>query len=262
MIKKPSIGWALGGGGVRGIAILGFFRAMHEARLFPDFVAGTSSGAFMGALYCFGVQLEDMDNFLFDLSWKSVTEFKPSKLGLASNIKIVRHLKKNIGDKKFKDSPIPLKIVATNIETGESVAFDKGSVATAVQASTCIPAYFIPVKINGKNFVDGGISNTLPINIVRDMGADIVIGIDLINNLTPVKSALDVMNNSIIIMLHRNVDRSLHKNGKDILIIRPKFKKIFSDNKESLMHYYEEGYKATKRAIPKIKNMIKELEKS
>ncbi|MFO7944255.1 MAG: patatin-like phospholipase family protein [Anaerolineales bacterium] len=176
---KKKIGLALGGGAVLGNAHIGVLKTIDELNIPVHFISGTSIGAFVSAFYAFGKSWEEIESFSKDLNWLDLTGLSISKLGLLSNQKLGNVIKKNIGNVNLEDADIPIAMVATDITSGEKVILSKGDVATAVMASTCIPGVFIPVEIEHKLLVDGGIVENVPVSPLINMGADFIISVDL-----------------------------------------------------------------------------------
>ena len=177
--ESKKIGLALGGGAVLGAAHIGVLKALEESDISVSYVAGTSIGALISSFLAFGKGWEDITEVVKDLNWLDISGISLSQFGLLSNKKLGRIIIENMGDVSFDEALIPLAMVATDISTGEKVVLKKGSVATAVMASTCIPGIFVPVEINGKILVDGGIVENVPVTTLKDMGADLIIGVDL-----------------------------------------------------------------------------------
>ncbi len=184
--KKKKIGLALGGGAARGWSHIGVLRALEEKNINIDYIAGTSIGAFVGAFYAIG-KLEYLENFALDLDWKIILSYFdvrfPTK-GLLDGNKIYKLVSKNILHKNIEETKIPFCAVATNIKTGNEVRMRTGSIVDAVRASISIPGIFTPFKKDGMYLVDGGLLNPVPVDVVREMGADIVIAVDLNNDIT------------------------------------------------------------------------------
>ena len=177
--RKNKIGLALGGGAVLGAAHIGVLKAMEELDIPVHFVAGTSIGALVAALYAFGKDYKQIEKIAAELDWLDVSGLSLSQYGLLSNKKLGKIINKAIGDVDFEDARIPLAMIATDISHGKEVVLKQGNVATAVMASTCIPGIFIPVEIEGKLLVDGGVVENVPISPLKDMGANTIIGVDL-----------------------------------------------------------------------------------
>ena len=244
------IGLALGGGAVLGAAHIGVLRALEEKDVEVSFVTGTSIGAFVGALFAFGNTSKEIEEIALELEWMDISGIAIFKSGLLSNAKLGKLLGKSMGEKKIEDAEIPFAVLATDITNGEKVVIDKGPVAQAIMASTCIPGIFSPVEFDGKLLVDGGIVENIPIDTVRKMGAEYVIGVDLnaVKTYNKPDSILDVMINSF----HFTLKAAAKYQTEDAdLLITPdlsKFNMVSTDQIEDLI---EQGYKDAKEQLKK-----------
>jgi NTE family protein len=185
----PKIGVALSGGGVRGLAHLGVLQVLENAAVPVDLVVGTSMGGLIAGLYAAGVPLQDLVDFgehagLMDLA-------SPDRMwrGLFGHKKMARILADLLGSSKvtFEDLQIPVAVVAADLETGEQVILDKGPLIPALMATSAFPIVFAPVRHEGRWLVDGGVVNNLPVDVVRQMGAERILGV-----CTPPSVQLDV----------------------------------------------------------------------
>jgi NTE family protein len=244
------IGLALGGGAVLGAAHIGVIRALEEMDVEISYVTGTSIGAFVGALYAFGYTSKDIEEIALKLSWMDISGLALFESGLLSNAKLGKLLGESLGEKKIEDADIPLGVIATDITSGDKVVLDKGPVAQAVMASTCIPGVFGPVKCDGKLLVDGGIVENIPIDTVKNMGADYVIGVDLNASKAYVKpdSILDVILNSFHFIL--KAAAKYQTEDADILIT-PDLSKFNMVNTDQIEDLIEQGYKDAKEQLKK-----------
>lgn len=183
-MQNRKVGLALGGGAARGLAHIGVLEVLEKEAIPIDIIAGTSAGAVVGALYAQGKDASQMKKLALDLSWKRLAPLvDPSlpKTGLIKGKKIKDLLTLLIGgDIQFSDLKIPFACVATDIETGEKVVIDRGSVPEALRASISIPAIFTVVKWEGRYLVDGGLVDPVPVSVVKQMGADFVIAVNVI----------------------------------------------------------------------------------
>lgn len=182
----PSIGLALGSGSARGLSHVGILKALDEAEIPIHYIAGTSIGALIGAVYAAG-EIEAFESFLHEVDWKiiaSYCDFVLPRLGLLQGDKIYRLMEKFLPKQTFEDLHIPLATVATNLVTGEEVRFTSGDLYPAVRASMSMPGILQPLKIDNRYLVDGALVNPVPVNAVREMGADLVIAVDLLNDVT------------------------------------------------------------------------------
>ncbi len=177
--KEQKIGLALGGGAVLGAAHIGVLKAIDEMGIEIDCIAGTSIGAFVAGLYASGLDWRDIQEISENLNWLDISELSFSNMGLLSNRKMGELIREKIGKVKLEDARIPIAMVTADIETLEKIVLTTGEVAKAAMASTCIPGVFIPVEINGRMLVDGGIVENVPISPLESMGADIIIAVDL-----------------------------------------------------------------------------------
>ena len=178
-IQKRSIGLALGAGGAKGLVHIGILKVLHKHKIYPNYIAGTSIGAVIGAAYAAGFSPEELEEFAKTTDWKSIVDFTIPKNGLLQPELIEQKIRKLVHHRDFQELKVPLRIVAYNLSKNERVVFSKGNVARAVRASLSIPGVFPPLKMNNDFYIDGAVTDPTPFDIVRDMGADIVIAVDL-----------------------------------------------------------------------------------
>ena len=176
---KPKIGLALSGGGARGTMHVGVLSVLLEAGIPIDMVAGTSVGSLVGAAYCAGLPIDRLIAMSLSTSWKDLSRPTLSKHGFVDFARIEPWLKAIIGDVDIRDLAVPFAAVTADMEQGKMVVLREGSVATAVRASCSVPGLVTPVEVNGRYLSDGGIFDNLPVDVVRNMGADYVIGVDI-----------------------------------------------------------------------------------
>lgn len=243
---RPKVGLALGGGGARGAAHIGVLRVLEELHVPVDYVAGTSMGAVVGGLYASGMSPDEIEEALTAIDWNDtlndrtayrelsyrrkedesryLTSFEAGLRGkrlklpsglqsaqkvrflLQSNLLPVAHVH------DFDQLPIPFRAVAADIETGEAVVLGRGDLAEAIRASMSIPGVFSPMEIDGRLLVDGGIANNLPVDVVRAMGADVVIAVDVGGQMLERKqlqSMFAVTSQMLTLLTHRNTAAQL-----------------------------------------------------
>ncbi len=176
------IGLALGSGAARGWAHVGAIRALEKRNIRADCVAGTSIGALVGAAYAAG-KMDVLEGEILQLDWKRVLYFfsDPSfhRSGLVDGKKIADFLRSRASGLSMESLPTPIRVVATDLNTGTEVCLVRGDIIDALRASFAIPGVFTPVEMNGTILVDGGLVNPLPVSVVREMGADFVIAVDV-----------------------------------------------------------------------------------
>jgi len=177
------IGLALGGGAARGLAHVGVLEVLEREGIPVDMIAGTSAGAAVGALYAQGKSAARIKELALDTGWRrlvSLIDLALPKSGFIEGTKIKNLLKSFMGDISFSELKIPLSCVATDIHSGEEVVINDGSVLEAVRASISIPVIFTAVRWRDRYLVDGGLVNPVPVSTVRDMGAELVIAVNVI----------------------------------------------------------------------------------
>jgi len=175
----PKIGIALGGGFARGIAHLGVLKVLEEEKIPISFVAGTSVGALIGAIYCSGGSVADMEKIASRVRFRDFARWTLSRYGFASNQRMMGFLNSILKVKTFEEMRIPLAVTATDFATGGGVVFHSGSLVDPVRASCAYPGMFLPVNIRGRLLVDGMLAHPVPTRPVRDMGADRVLAVHL-----------------------------------------------------------------------------------
>lgn len=179
ILGRKTVGLAMGGGSVRGVSHLGVLEVLLREGIPIDYVAGTSAGAILAALYCGGLSLDDMFKFAPYLNWSRLATLAISSNGLLKLDKLNRWLTMLLGDKDLAETDPPLAIVTMDADTGERVVLTEGPLAKAVQASSSVPGIFHPVEWNGRLLSDGGLVDNLPVLAARELGADYVIGVDI-----------------------------------------------------------------------------------
>jgi len=255
---RPSVGLVLSGGGARGAAHIGVLRALVHQRVPVDCIAGTSMGAAVGGLYAAGLSVDELETALLTIDWKNTFRDRPPRVGQSF------HKKREDEDFLIKATPgfrdgkfqlplgviegqslgillesltrraatirdfdrlrVPFRAVATDIGTGEAVVLKAGSLAKAIQASMSIPGVLSPVEIGGQLLVDGGVSNNLPMDVAREMGADVLIVVSIGTPLSPARdldSALAITDQLTTIMTQQNARRQLATLTAEDVLIEP-----------------------------------------
>ena len=170
--KPCRIGLALGGGFARGLAHVGILKVLEDEGIIPDFIAGTSVGAVIGAAYCSGVSAKELEEIAAIVRFKDFARYTISRFGLCTNDRMTGFLRKILKVKTFEELHIPLAVTATNFMTGEPVVFTKGPLVDPVRASCAYPGVFLPVNVEGQLMVDGLLGHAVPAQPLREMGAD------------------------------------------------------------------------------------------
>lgn len=257
-VDRPKVGLVLSGGGAKGMAHVGVLRVLEEMHIPVDMVVGTSAGSAVGALYASGMSVAEIEQRFIDMDWLSSFRDDPGRaykpvrrkqgewrfpvtpgigvsmegLHLGAGIIagqnlgfILNELTRNVAlVEDFDRLPIPFRAVATNLENGNMVVLDSGNLATAIRASMSIPGVYAPVSLDGRLLVDGGVANNLPVSVARDMGADVIIAVDITSVLMgpeQLREAFSVFGQLTTIMTRRNTDQQLDLLGDDDVLIRP-----------------------------------------
>lgn len=251
MDYNPKIGLALGAGAARGIAHLGVLKTLEKNKIPIDYIAGSSMGALVGALYACGIEVDFLIKFANELKSKSWVDLCMPRKGLISGKKVETMLQILTKNRTFEELKIPLAVVATDIERGEAVVINSGNVAAAVRASISIPVAFQPVRMDGRLLVDGGVVDRVPVSVVRGMGADIVIAVDVNKfvSFQPVHNIIDVMFQTLDIMGRQRLN-SLVLDTE--VLVRPKVGHISPAHFQRVDELVQEGEKATEAAISKV----------
>ncbi len=179
VLRPPRVGLALGGGAARGFAHIGVIQVLEEAGIPIDLVAGTSAGSLVAALYAAGRNGAMLARVALAMDESAITDWAFPGRGLIRGEALARYVREQTGGKLIEQLPLPLGIVATDLDNGQAVLFQRGDVGAAVRASSAVPAIFQPVKIGTREYVDGGLVSPVPVRFARQMGADLVIAVDI-----------------------------------------------------------------------------------
>lgn len=252
---RPKIGVALGAGGLRGLAHVGVLSVLEREHIPIDYIAGCSIGSMIGALYCAGQQPENIVKLARRLKRNYWLDFIVPKMGIVSGDKIFNVMRLLTQKKTFADLKIPLAVVATEINQGKEVIFTEGDLAEAVRASISVPGIFVPYQLKDMMLVDGAVLNPTPIDIVRKMGADVVIGVDLAHaaTLSRITNMFDVIIQSIDIMER---ELSKHRQVYCDVLIRPDVSHIPPSSFEGMDECFHIGQVATEAVLPEIKKLL------
>ncbi len=285
---RPKIGLALSGGGARGLAHVGVLQAFEELQVPVDYIAGTSMGSIIGGLYASGMTIEELQEAVQTIEWTKVLRYKIDRNQLSYRDKqmqqryfnfefgfskegftvpsgvvsgqelllLLKRLTKNLYLDDFSKLPIPFKAVATDLEDpNEPYLLSKGDLALALRASMAVPFAFAPITIDGRLLVDGGIVNNIPVDVVKNMGADIVVAVDIA---TPILNQVD-SGSSFVTIYKQSMDISLIQNAlqalkKADIIIEPDLKGLTLTDFEKSEKMMDRGRQAIleKRALFKI----------
>lgn len=254
---RIKVGLALSGGAARGIAHIGVLKALREAKISIDMIAGASSGALIGALYASGLDIEKIEEKALSLKWREFADFTLPKMGLISGKGIEEFVSEHTRVRDFNELKIPLAIVTTDLISEKEIIFKEGPLARIVQASCSIPGVYTPVKYEGMLLIDGGVVNILPADVLRRMGADFVIGVDANTKATigpEPKNVFQVIIRSWDVISRQGAKRA--KKDAD-LVIYPEIGDISKVDLKRAKELLQAGYQATQEVIPQLKREIR-----
>jgi len=271
--RKKKVGLALSGGAARGLAHIGVLDVLKRENIPIDMIAGTSAGAVMGAVYASGQDTHKMIEQALDANWKKIPMIDPSfpKTGFLKGRKIKALLSGFLGgDIRFTDLKIPFACVATDIDTGEEVVINSGSVADALRATISIPGIFTVVKREGRYLVDGGLTTPVPVDVVKRMGADFVIAVNVNPDVSDrmgkssqkrlkthkEPNIFQIMMQSIYITTYSLARGSLLEAD---IVIEPDLPNVGATDFHKVAEMISQGQQAAQDAIPEIKRKLAEL---
>jgi len=256
---KVKVGLALGGGFARGIAHIGVLQALLSNQIPIDLIAGTSAGSLVGAMYCAGLDPWLMERVVEQMNWRALVKLRLRRDGLLDAEGLERFIIGQVGDLDFRDLKVPFTAVATDLLTGQAVLLDSGRVSVAVRASCAFPGIFLPVRVGQHTLVDGGLTNPVPSTVVRGMGADLIIGVELNrprNQSRPPRNLLHIMLYSLALVQRPHIEKALH--DADV-IVRPDLNDFSVMELERANDMVRTGREATEAVIPAIREALATL---
>ncbi|MFC4183095.1 patatin-like phospholipase family protein [Saccharococcus thermophilus] len=251
----PKIGLALGSGGARGFAHLGVLKVLEEENIPISYIAGSSIGALVAALYASGLGLDRLYKLAKSFRRNNFIDLTIPKMGLIAGKRITEFIRLLTKGKKIEELEIPIAIVATDLQTGAKVVFRQGDVARAVRASISIPGIFVPAEVDGRLLVDGGVVDRVPVSVAREMGADIVIAVDVspVNVNSEITSIFDVILQSLDILQDEIVS---HRQLASDVMIRPRVEAYSSRAFTDIEEIIAIGEEEARKDIAKIRQAI------
>lgn len=253
----PRIGLALGGGAARGFAHVGVIQVLEEAGIRPSMVSGTSAGSVVAAFYASGKTGKQLQYVAETMEEATIADWTLPLFnrGMLRGDALARYVNGQVGAKLIEDMVLPLGIVATDLNSGQGMLFQRGDTGTAVRASSAVPAVFLPVKISGHEYVDGGLVSPVPVRAARQMGAELVIAVDISNapegNLAG--GTLDVLLQTVSIM-SKSINYFELKEAD--VVVRPSLLGVSSADFGSRKKSIEAGRQAMLQLMPQLRAAI------
>ncbi len=254
--RVPAIGLALGGGFARGIAHVGVLKVLEEEGIPVRMIAGTSVGGLIGAAYCSGVTIAELEEVAYKVRFTTFARWTLSRYGFATNDRMVSFLTRTLKVQTFEELRIPLGVTATDFNTGEGMVFTSGSIIDPVRASCAYPGMFLPVQIRGRWLVDGMLSNPVPTRPLRAMGAERVLAVQLKgqwSKTTAPRHLFDVIGQSFAIA--QDMMSSVWRSAAD-LVIEPDVAGFDYDDFKRAGELIRVGEAAMRRALPEVRKWL------
>jgi NTE family protein len=244
----------LGGGAAKGYAHIGIIKTLEAAGFTPDVVAGTSAGSVVGAMYAAGLSGFDLQEKSFVLDETQIRDLTFGSDGVVRGEKLQEYVNQIVANRPLEKLARPFAAVATDLDSGDRIVFRLGNVGQAVRASCSIPGVFQPTVIRGKRYVDGGVVSPVPVDAARELGADIVIAVDISAKAQGGQSGMvGIVNQTIVIMGQKLGSQEL---ARADLVVRPKVGQIGATDFSQKQIAILEGEKAMQAALPKLRDKI------
>lgn len=261
---SKTLGLALGSGGARGVAHVGFLLALEEAGIRPDYISGCSMGAVVGGCFASGLSAQTIRDVVLQLKPRDILDISPislSKMSILRSKKIRDLLIKHVAVQNLEDFPIPFKCVATDLLSGKLHVFERGEAAIAIQASSTIPGVFRPVELKDELLVDGGCLCRVPVRIVKEMGADVVVAVDVLKNASePIDKVHNILSMYLRVFDVMDANQTallFERDGKMCdLLLEPEIKGMSQYIIKDLDKAFDEGYALGKKNTEKIKELL------
>ncbi len=251
----PRIGLALGGGAARGFAHIGVIQVLEEAGIKPSLVVGTSAGSLVAALYASGLNGKQLGDLAVAMDESAITDWAYPGRGLLRGEALARYVRDHTGAKAIEQMKLPLGIVATDLDSGAPILFQRGDTATAVRASSAVPAVFQPVRIGNREYVDGGLVSPVPVRFARQMGAELVVAVDITSppEGQPTGDAMRMLLQTFSIM-GRSINSFELKDAD--LVLRPRLDGVSSADFTARKRAIQAGRDAALALLPQLKQRV------
>lgn len=253
--SPPRIGLALGGGAARGFAHIGVIQVLEESGVKPDLVVGTSAGSLVAALYASGLDGAALARLADSMDESAFADWAFPGRGLIRGEALARYVREHTGGRSFEQMRMPLGIVATELDSGRAILFQHGDPGIAVRASSAVPAVFQPVRIGAHEYVDGGLVAPVPVHFARQMGAQLVIAVDIsaVPEGNATGDAMRMLLQTFAIM-GRSINRYELRDAD--VVLRPRLAEVSSADFAMRKHSIQAGRDAALAALPRLREDI------
>ena len=257
LTRAPRLGLALGGGAARGFAHIGVIQELERVGIRPDLLAGTSVGSMVASFYGSGMPGKELERLAMGMHEAEIADWSLPILGrgLLRGEALTRYVRRAIDGKLLEDMVLPVGVLATDLRTGRAVLFRRGDAALAVRASSAVPGVFSPVKIGDAEYVDGGLTAPVPVRQAREMGAEIVLAVD-ISSVPETNSAsgnLELLLQTFAIM-GQSINR--HELAEADLVVRPVLNGMSGADFSTRERAIEAGRQAMRAALPRLNALL------
>jgi NTE family protein len=256
--RPPRIGLALGGGAARGFAHIGVIQVLEEAGIQPQLVVGTSAGSLVAALYASGKTGAELENLALTMDEGAITDWAFPSRGMIRGEALARYVREQTGGRPIEQLKLPLGVVATDLDSGTAILFQRGDIGSAVRASSSVPAVFQPVKIGEREYVDGGLVSPVPVRFARQMGAELVIAVDIS---TPPDGAVTDSTMKLLLQTFAIMGKSINQfelRDADV-VLRPALIGVGSSDFTSRVRAIRAGREAALAALPALQAKLSTL---
>lgn len=259
VIAPPRIGLVLGGGAAKGFAHVGVIKALESQGFKPEILAGTSVGSMVAALYAAGYDGFELQRMAFELKESMISDWSLPDRGFFRGEALQEYVNRNLQNRPIEKLPRKLAVVATDLQSGQQVVFERGDAGMAVRASSSVPGVFQPVRINAREYVDGGLVSPVPVKVARNLGADIVIAVDISTrpNDKPVRDTIDLLLRTFAIMGNTIADAELKQAD---VVVKPNISELPGADFQGRHLAILEGERAAMVAMPDLRRRIAERE--
>lgn len=260
-VREPVVAIALGGGGAKGFAHIGVLKVLESHGIKPKIVTGTSAGSFVGSLYASGKSPYQLQQLALNFKESDIRDLTLNRQGFVLGQKLQDYVNQQVGNKAIQQFPIRFAAVATRLDNGRKADFIKGNAGQAVRASCSIPNVFVPATIAGTKYVDGGLVSPIPVKTAKDMGADLVIAVDISARPTAntPMNMWGLLDQTINIMGQQSIHEELRQAN---VVIQPKVGHIGTLDLKASNQTILEGEKAAQLKIRAIEKAISDFKKS
>lgn len=260
LLRAPRLGLALGGGAARGFAHVGVIQVLEQNGMRPDLVVGTSAGSLVAALYASGKSAVELERAAMAMEEVTLTDWSLPIMGrgMLRGEALARYVRQAVNARLIENMVLPLGILATDLQTGRGVLFQRGDTALAVRASSAVPGVFSPVGIAGRDYVDGGLVAPVPVSQARAMGAEVVLAVDISS--PPEDSSAD-SGIRVLLQTFTIMSQSINRHelaGADV-VLRPALAGVGSTDFAARQRSIEAGRAAMQAALPQLRAELAKL---